>query len=90
MDSRTFINLLAERLDRDPEDVQVITTQLANLIASSVMDGNTVTMPGFGSFESKMRAERIALHPASGKRLLVPPKLSIIFKPSAMLKQKVR
>lgn len=51
---------------------------------------DTITVGGFGTFETKKRLERVALHPASGKRLLVPPKIVMSFKPSASLKQKVR
>lgn len=90
MDAKTFTSLLAKRIDREPEDVEVVINQLANLIAENVKEGNSVTIPGFGAFESKLRGERVAAHPSTGKRILVPPKMSTIFKPSALLKQKVR
>lgn len=90
MDSKTFNNLLSERLGRDPEDVQVVVKALANLIADQLKVGDLVTVPGFGAFEPKMRAERVATNPATGKKLLVPPKLSVAFKPSALLRQKVK
>lgn len=90
MDTKTLTNILSERLDRDAEDITVLIRSLTDMIAEQVKQGDMVTMPGFGSFEPKMRAERIANHPSSGKKLLVPPKLSIVFKPSALLKQKVK
>ncbi len=90
MDTKTFTNILAERLRRDPEDVQVVTKALGRLIAEQIVDGNSVTMPGFGTFEPKMRDERITNHPASGRRILVPPKMSMMFRPATLLKQKVR
>lgn len=90
MDTKSLINQLALSLDRDPEDVAVVLKSLSDAIASQVKEGNTVALPGFGTFEPKMRAERIANHPSTGKRILVPPKLSMVFKPSALLKQKVR
>lgn len=90
MDSKTFNNMLADRLGRDAEDVQVVIKQLANVIADQLKVGDSVTVPGFGAFEPKMRSERVATNPASGKKLLVPPKLSVAFKPSALLRQKVK
>lgn len=90
MDTKTLIAQLAERTNRDPEDIGVVLQTFGSLLAECVKDGDSVAIPGFGSFEPKMRAERITTHPASGKRILVPPKLSMIFKPSALLKQKVR
>lgn len=90
MDSKTLINTLADKLGRSPEDVTRLVRSLSDVLADSVKEGDTVAMPGFGSFEPKMRAERIATHPSTGKKILVPPKMSIVFKPSAILKQKVR
>lgn len=90
MDTKSLINKLAENLDRDPEDIAVVLKALSDVIATQVKEGNSISMPGFGTFEPKMRSERIATHPSSGKKILVPPKLSMVFKPSALLKQKVR
>lgn len=90
MDSKTFINKIALKLNRTPEDVASDVKSLANLIAESVKDGDSIAVPGFGSFEPKMKKERVASHPSSGKKLLVPPKLTMVFKPSAILKQKVK
>lgn len=90
MDTKSFINILAERIDRDPDDVAMLIRSMGTIIANSVKEGDVVAVPAFGTFESKMRAERVTNHPSSGKKILVPPKLSIVFKPSAILKQRVR
>lgn len=90
MDTKAFINILAERLGRDPEEVAFLVASLGEAMADIVIDGNSVAIPGFGQFEPKMRGERITTHPSTGKKILVPPKLSMVFKPSALLKQKVR
>ena len=90
MDTKTLINRVAENTGRDVEDIEVLMKSLSSIIADRVKDGDVVAVPGFGSFEPKLRAERIANHPSSGKKILVPPKLSLVFKPSALLKQKVR
>ena len=49
-----------------------------------------VAVPSLGSFEPKKRMERITMHPSTGRRILIPPKLSVTFRPSTMLKLKVR
>ena len=89
MDAKTFENNLAARLGRDVEDVRVLLGSLGEAIAESVKEGKSVAIPGFGTFEPKMRMERVANHPSTGKRILSPPKLSVGFKASALLKQKV-
>lgn len=90
MDSKAFVNNLAERLKRNQDDVSNLIKSLSLIMADAIKDGDSLSMPGFGSFEPKMKPERVALHPASGKKLLVPPRLAVVFKPSAILKQKVR
>lgn len=90
MDAKTFINTLSERLDRDPEDVAMLVRELGGLLAEKIKEGDSVSVPGFGSFEPKMRAERVTSHPSTGKKILVPPKMSLVFKPSAIMRQKVR
>jgi DNA-binding protein HU-beta/integration host factor subunit alpha len=90
MDNKTFTNQLAERLNREPEEISLLIRKLGEAIAESVRDGDTVTVPTFGTFEQKKRMERITVHPSTGKRILVPPKISLVFKPSTLLKQKVR
>lgn len=90
MDNKTFINTLAEKLDREPEEISLLIHMLGETIAESVRDGDSVTIPSFGSFEQKKRLERVTVHPSTGRRILVPPKLTLVFKPSTLLKQKVR
>ena len=44
----------------------------------------------FGTFEVKKKMERIVVNPVTRQRLLVPPKLSLTFKPCPALKGKVK
>lgn len=90
MDTKAFINKLADKIDRDPADVAMLIRSLGTVLADAVKEGDTVAVPAFGTFEPKMRSERVTNHPSSGKKILVPPKLSMVFKPSAILKQRVR
>lgn len=90
MDFKTFTEQIAETLNREPEDVEVLISSLSNLIVNRVKEGDSVSIPAFGSFETKLRTERVVSHPSSGKKILVPPKLTFMFKPSALLRQKIR
>ncbi|MDE6022488.1 MAG: HU family DNA-binding protein, partial [Muribaculaceae bacterium] len=65
-------------------------SSLCHVLVENALAGDTVTFPGFGSFEPKKRDERIAIHPSNGKRMLIPPKITLAFRPSTLLKQKVR
>lgn len=89
MDTKTLNNLVADRLDRDPEVVASLIKSLSDVIASHLKDGDSIAVPGFGSFEPRIKGERVAIHPSNGKKILVPPKMTMAFKPSTLLKQKV-
>lgn len=90
MDTKALCNEVAARIGRDADSIANCVKALGEILVESIKEGDSVAMPGFGSFEPKMKMERVATHPASGKKLLVPPKLTLVFKPSAILKQKVR
>lgn len=51
---------------------------------------DTLSIQGFGSFEVKKKQERLTIHPVSGKRLLVPPKLILSFISGKSFKEKIK
>ena len=50
----------------------------------------TVAIQGFGTFEVRKKLERISINPATQQRMLIPPKLVLTYKPSAILKEKFK
>lgn len=90
MDHRTFLETLSQRVNAGKEETAEMVASLCQVMTDAVLEGDTVTFPGFGSFEPRKRIERIALHPSTGKRMLIPPKITLTFRPSTLLKQKVR
>lgn len=53
-------------------------------------EGNAVSIQGFGTFEVKKKMERIFVNPVTKLRLLIPPKLVLTYRPSALLKEKFK
>lgn len=90
MDYKTFIEALSKKVNAGKEDTSEMVSSLCQVLTEAALDGDSVTFPGFGSFEPRKRIERIALHPSTGKRMLIPPKITLTFRPSTLLKQKVR
>lgn len=90
MDNKTFISALAQRLNTNRDECAEMIASLSSVIAETALEGDSVTFPGFGNFEPKKREERVAAHPSDGKMMLFPPKLTLTFRPSTLLKQKVR
>lgn len=79
---------LKKRLQIELSDVDALLQALANTLRDDLLDGNSISMQGFGTFEVKRNKERISINPLTKQRLLSPPKQSIAFKPSPILKEK--
>lgn len=90
MDNRTFIDRLSEKSGLDKELISDLIWCFGDVLVDNALSGNVISIPSFGSFESKRKKERIAVHPSTGKRLLIPPKLTLVFKPSAPLRKQIR
>lgn len=90
MDNKTLVDTLSRNLDISRDTVGALIDGLATAVGECGASLDSVALTGFGTFEPKKRMERVAVHPASGKRLLVPPKIIMTFKPSSILKQRVR
>ncbi|MCM1152626.1 MAG: HU family DNA-binding protein [Muribaculum sp.] len=90
MDNRMLMDKVAQRMDTDVEKVAALTAGLCEVITDVLQESDTVAIPTFGNLEPKKRMERISVHPASGKRLLIPPKIVVGFKPSTILKSKLK
>lgn len=89
MDNKSFIEELSRRADISRETVGMMIEALSSSIGKIASDRDSLIVPNFGSFETRLRAERVAVHPASGKRLLVPPRIVLSFKCSPALKQRI-
>lgn len=90
MDSRQFIDLIAGDIECPRDEVLSLVEGLREVIGSSATEMDTVNITGFGSFEPRKRMERVAVQPSTGTRLLLPPKLLLGFRPSAILKQRIK
>lgn len=89
MDNKTLIDILAKKLNLTPEDVGELISSLCESLGECGANLDQVNVPGFGTFEPRKRNERVSVHPASGKRLLIPPKIVLNFKSTSSLKQRV-
>ena len=58
-------------------------------IKRAVVDGQTVTLPGFGSFEKRLRAPRTARNPQTGDTMKIPAVAVPVFRPGAGFKEAV-
>lgn len=66
MDNKTLVETLSKRLDISRETVTSLIDGMAEVVGENCSGLNSISIPSFGTFESKKRMERVAVHPASG------------------------
>ncbi|MCR4603641.1 MAG: HU family DNA-binding protein [Prevotella sp.] len=90
MNNKEFISELARQNDLKTGEAQQMMNTLISAMGDAFLEGDAVQWPNFGTFEVKKKMERIMVNPTTGLRMLVPPKLTLTFKPSALTKGKIR
>lgn len=81
--------LIAEIAERMGGDHQLATEALENtldIIVRTVASGESITIMGFGIFEKRARAARVARNPHTGESIPVPPTFSPAFRPGQYFK----
>lgn len=63
-----------------------IITNAVEVISDALARGESISIPDFGKFEVKARAERKGRNPATGEQITIPAGKAVTFKPSKTLK----
>ena len=90
MNNKEFISELSRRFVYTNKDTTQLVSSVISIMTQQLQDGNTVAIKGFGTFEVRKKLERISINPATQQRMLIPPKLVLTYKPSAILKEKFK
>lgn len=90
MNNKEFIAELAQRTGYSKTVTQSFVRTAIDAMADSFDEGASVNLTSFGTFDVKKRLERIVINPATGQRMLVPPKLVLGFRPSTGVKDKLK
>ncbi len=89
MNNKDFISAVSARSELTPQQVQKAVSALVKALPEMLDDEQVLSIQGFGNFEVKKKMERVVVNPATKQRKLIPPKLALSFKPSAVLKDKI-
>lgn len=79
---------IKKRLEVDSKVLDHLMDSLSVIIKNEILEGNSIALQGFGTFELRKKSERISVNPTTKQRMLVPPKQTLSFKPSSILKEK--
>lgn len=89
MNNKEFVQVLSDSLNVSPDTVENGISVLSKAFVELLDDDTSLAVKGFGTFEVKKRIERVAVNPATQQKMLIPPKLTLSFRPSPMLKDRV-
>jgi DNA-binding protein HU-beta/integration host factor subunit alpha len=90
LNNKEFITELAQRSGYNQRDTQKLVRTVIDEMTDHFAETDIVSIPSFGTFEVKKRLERIVVNPATKKRMLVPPKLVLGFKPVQSIKEQLK
>ncbi len=85
MEHKQLRKIISERTGRQPSDVDALIEGLAVVIRESCAELDTVAVPTFGSFVPVKHDEEIVEDLSTGKRMLLPPEITLEFIPSTRL-----
>ncbi|MEC8276991.1 MAG: integration host factor subunit alpha [Myxococcota bacterium] len=71
------------------KELQDIVNSMFDIIAESVINGETVKLSGFGNFSMVDKTARVGRNPQTDEALIISRRRVITFKPSNMLRNAV-
>lgn len=90
MEYKQFRKRLCELTGRKADDVDALVEGLAIILRDSCAELDSVAIPTFGTFVPEKHNEVVSTDLSTGKRMLMPPEISVIFRPGAMLQKRLR
>ncbi|SFV09110.1 HU family DNA-binding protein [Alicyclobacillus macrosporangiidus] len=90
MNKSDLVRKVAQQTGVTNKECEVIVGAVFETIKQALEAGEKVQIAGFGTFETKERAERTARNPVTGDKIVVPRHRVPIFKAGSGLKEVVR
>nr|MBP7473555.1 HU family DNA-binding protein [Prevotella sp.] len=90
MNNKDFITELSKRTGYSVDDTQKMARTIIDAMSEEFENGETVTVPAFGTFEIKKKLERVVVNPGTQQKMLVPQKLVLNFRPVSSIKEKLK
>lgn len=90
MNKQELVSVVAEKTGFTKKDLTLILEEFLGAMTDALVEGNEVSLFGFGKFEISTRDSRNARNPQTGEEILVPAHNVVRFKPSSNLKNLVK
>ena len=89
MNKAELIAAAAEKAGLSKKDTEKAVTTALEAITEALVKGDKVQLVGFGSFEVKVRGERIGRNPQTKEEIKIPAPKTPVFKAGKALKDAV-
>ncbi len=86
MNRKELINKIAEKENITKKEAEKYVDVVFDTITDAFVDGESVLISGFGTFQFKDRQPRKGVSPKTGEYITIPASKTVSFKPSNKLK----
>ncbi|RLI66883.1 MAG: DNA-binding protein HU [Candidatus Asgardarchaeum californiense] len=90
MKQKEFIEVVAQDCDMSKSRVKLVLLTMLDTITETLLEGESVQFPGFGTFTTVERAAREGRNPATGEAMTFPASTGVKFKVGAALKRTIK
>ena len=90
MNKAELISAVAEKSGLTKKDATAVLTALIDTVETSLKNGDSVQIMGFGTFEVRDRAARKGRNPQTGEEIEIKASKTPAFKPGKQLKDAVK
>lgn len=90
MNKSELISSMAEQTGLSKTDARKALDAFMNCVENALINGDKVSLVGFGTFSTIDKNERKGINPATKAEILIPAKKAVKFKPGADLSEKIK
>jgi len=90
MTKQDVINRVSRRTKLDPAISRTVLESFFTAVKNSLVEGEPIYVRQFGSFSTKVRAQKVARNIKQNTNLLIPAHVFPVFKPSPEFVRQVR
>ena len=90
MNNNEFMKSLSERTGQSQREIKRLLGHITGIFRKTIDEDFRFTIPGLGTFGTRIRQKRKAYHPHFKKYMLLPPKRIVSFNISSVLKNSVK
>ena len=89
MTKAELITAIAEKGGYTKKDAEKALSSVVDVISDALVNGDKITLVGFGTFETRQRAAKVGKNPQTGKEIKIAAKKVPAFKAGKALKDAV-